>query len=303
MNYPCIGNVTKKFLDMIKLPDPNGKRLNYLMVIPRIEILHMDYDFPIGLGLVISSLKASGREVFTLNLTRSKNPYMELKGAILNNNIDVVLTGGLSGQYPELREVIDIAKQIKPSVVTVVGGGIITAEPKVAMMALENADYGVIGDGEITVNALAYGLESGSEIGNIRGIAFKSTIAGGDGHHIVLTGQNEEIIDLDCLPFPDYDALGFSEIYENPNARQQINSSIGISLAFSRACKCNCSFCFHPSGSKYRSRSIDNVFKELDFLKSRYFFNYVNISDEDFGNNLEYINVKVYPAIFIRAAV
>ena len=43
-------------------------------------------------------------------------------------------------------------KSIAPNVITIVGGGMMTSDPIPAMTALHGvADYGVIGEGEITV--------------------------------------------------------------------------------------------------------------------------------------------------------
>ena len=144
-------NVTEEFLSMIKLPEPTGKKLNYLIVMPKQAEKPFQYVFPTGMGIVAASLKASGRSVFTLNLTYKENPMEVLKQTIIKEKIDVVMTGGLSGQYSLLKEIIDTVKSICPDIITAVGGGIITAEPEVAMQALECADYGMIGEGEITI--------------------------------------------------------------------------------------------------------------------------------------------------------
>lgn len=98
-----IENITQQFLNLIKLPKLSCKHLNYLIVMPNQADMRSQYYFPIGMGIVSSSLKASGRTVFTLNLTYKKNPQSLLRQTIIENDIDVVLTGGLSGEYAKLR--------------------------------------------------------------------------------------------------------------------------------------------------------------------------------------------------------
>ena len=146
-----IENITQQFLDMIPLPVTLGRRLNYLIVMPsQTTDMRLQYYFPIGMGIVSSSLKASGRTVFTLNLTYKESPQELLRKIIIDNDIDVVLTGGLSGEYARLYEIIDIAKRVRNTIITILGGGIITADPHASMKALKKADYGIIGEGEIT---------------------------------------------------------------------------------------------------------------------------------------------------------
>ncbi len=130
-----------------------GRKLNCLLVMPLIACsAGTGYSLPLGIAYVSSSLKKAGFSVFTLNLNhRLENIREALEGEINVNDIDVVMTGGLSAQFNTLRPVLEIAKNFKGSVTTVVGGGIVTAEPEIAMEALEFADLGVIGEGELTV--------------------------------------------------------------------------------------------------------------------------------------------------------
>ncbi|MCL2187605.1 MAG: B12-binding domain-containing radical SAM protein [Defluviitaleaceae bacterium] len=238
------------------------------------------YYFPIGFGIVSASLKASGRDVTTLNLTYKNNPIELIQQTILNHNIDVVITGGLSGQYKQLREIIDIAKTIKPTIQTIVGGGIITAEPIVAMKALENADYGIIGEGEVVINKLAYVLETDGDK-SIPGV-----ITNGSDSYLPPTS---EIDDLDCLPFPDYEGYDYHEMFESKFSAKK-STMVGLTIATSRSCPYSCTFCFHTSGKKYRRRSLDNVFKELDWLMQKYEFSHFLVLDELFGRDFAYVN-------------
>lgn len=275
-----IYNVTEEFLNMIKLPDETCKKLNYLIVMPKQTEMQFQYVFPTGMGIVAASLKASGRSVVTLNLTYKENPVEILIETILKHKIDVVMTGGLSGQYDLLREIVDTAKSVRTDIITAVGGGIITAEPEVAMEALVNADYGMIGEGEITINELAYALETGANAAMVPGVVAK--------------GKTEytlrpEIMNLDCIPFPDYDGFEYAESFKREFSGVGIRKETGAVIITSRSCPYNCTFCFHSSGKKYRRRSLDIVFKEIDMMKEKFPLNYVQIADELFGNDIEYV--------------
>ena len=179
-----------------------------------------------------------------------------------------------------MKDIIDTAKSINPYIITAVGGGIITAEPDIAMRALENADYGMVGEGEITINELAYTLETEGDPRNVPGVIVK--------------GRSEfipraEIMNLDCIPFPDYDGFNYAESFLQGYSRTTIKKETGAVIITSRSCPYNCTFCFHSSGKHYRRRSLDKVFLELDMLKERFPLDYVQIADELFGNDIEYV--------------
>jgi anaerobic magnesium-protoporphyrin IX monomethyl ester cyclase len=271
--------IMPEFLNMIKLPDSRCKSLRYLLVMP--PIIEGDcqvYQFPTGLAYISSALKASGRDVLTLNLNYKDNYLELLRDIIVDNNVDVVAIGGLSIHYRVLCEVIDTAKSVKPDIVTIVGGGIITADPEVAIEALENADYGVYGEGEIIINALAYALETGEDASKVNGVVTKYG----------KLRSPPEIENLDCLPFPDYDGFEF-DVLLNKASIYAGGGAYRATIAVSRSCLYNCTFCFHPSGVKYRRRSLDNVFNEIDRLIEQYGVETLDFCDELFIDKSDFV--------------
>jgi len=276
-------NITQQFLDAVELPNPDGKHLNYLFVMPRFTTqMNSAYRMPYGFCLVSSALKASGRTVFTLNLNYKENPYELLQETIQNNNIDV-LTGGLSGQYTILKEILDTVKSTNPNVITCVGGGIITADPSVAMIALETADYGVVGEGEITVNALAYALENEKNAELVAGVVTRQGM---------ISATRAGVSDLDILPFPDYIGFEFHLLLKDDLIRYRVTvSDSAVPIATARSCPYNCTFCFHTCDKNYRKRSFENVRKELDWILNNYpSVNLVQFVDEMFGKDIKFLN-------------
>jgi len=283
LNNTDIQNITPEFISMIKLPEMAGKSLNYLMVMPVLtKDKNEQYGFPVGFASVSSALKASGRKVFTLNLNYKSEPLRLLEHIILTREIDVVLTGGLGISFWEIKAIIDAVKAINPDIVTIVGGSIISADPITAMEALENADYGVIGEGEITINLLAYALEKNrdkSVISDMEGIIYL------ENDKWVVREQNNMIPNLDILPFPDYEGFEYNLLFEKIDwvfkrlHWEDASSYIGF-VSFSRSCPYNCTFCYHSCGDKYRRISLSVTKKLIDWLLFLYPLEVIWFEDE-----------------------
>ena len=261
-----IGNVTQEFLSSIKCPDSMGVKLRYLIVNPYKE--ENKYAFPAGLGAVASALKVSGREVYTLNLDIYDEPMEKLKEELLGKKIDVLMAGGFSVEFTPISTIIHAAKNIVPNLIVAVGGGLISADPETAMEALEIADYGMIGEGEITVNALAYALEHGEDATFLPGI-----IGMRDGKWVANV-DFPEIRNLDSIPYPDYEGFEFGTIIRGDNYSNKWTKRMGsnriVYMNISRSCPFLCTFCFHTCGNHYRSMSMDAIFKYIDWILKLY---------------------------------
>lgn len=268
---------------------PHGRkgndRLNFLLIMPRlVQRVDDGYVFPLGLAYISSSLKKAGFQVVTLNLNhREGNVADIIKKTIDQFKIDVVATGGLSPQYHLVKSVIDAAKAAKGNVITVVGGGIISSDPEVAMTALGCVDYGVIGEGEITMCELAGMLERGGDPAKVNGIIFRDTTG------FKITPPRAVIEDIDTIPWPDYEGFDIEQYLNAPPAGfAGLSQSRMICMQASRSCPFNCTFCFHSTGRKYRRRSLDDFFAELDYLVSKYAIKYISLADELFAPDIDH---------------
>ena len=258
--------------------------MNYLLVMPILTEIHdQAYSFPIGIAYVSASLKKSRRNVWTYNLNYKEGTIEEnLRYVILENHIDVILTGGLTAQYWQLEQILVAARNIRPDIITCVGGGIITSDPVHAMEALGIADYGMIGEGEITVCELADALEGKRDRHDVAGLIFM------EDDKWMITAQRQEILNLDDLPYPDYEGFEDEKVLEKKATDiYALNQGRFGYVSFGRSCPFNCTFCFHPSGTKYRKRSIDSVFQEIDYLIEKYDIKNIAVTDELFVSKIE----------------
>jgi len=274
-------DLENKLLKDNKNKPGKNKGLNYLVVMPRlIQNVGDGYSFPLGIPYISSSMKSAGHKVKTLNLNHCEGKINDIiKKEIKENKIDVVATGGLSFQYTTIKEVIEAVKQVNSNMTTIVGGGIVTSDPEPAMEALEYVDYGVIGEGEMTIRELCDVLENGEDPLNVNGLIFKEE------KDYKKTSPREEIRNLDSLSWPDYEGFELGNFLQSSPSISGINRKNTVFMIASRSCPYGCTFCFHTVGKKYRQRSLDDFFKELDYITSEYNVDYVCLADELFSVN------------------
>jgi len=260
--------------------------MNILIVVPKFK-RHPEesYEFPLGLAYISSSLKKSGFHVYCIDLNHYFNINKVLHEVVEQHHIDVLCTGGISEHFFIIRDVFNFAHNYSPDLITVLGGGIITSEPKVAYEVL-SPTYGVVGEGEETIVELINAIENNKDLSKINGIVFKDNT-----NNIVETPKRKRIANIDQIPFPDFDGFEIEKQIRNqmPNDvwRYHVLKSTPrmLPMISSRGCPFNCSFCFHPLGKGYRQRSLDNFFEELKLLINEYEINYVNVFDELFSVN------------------
>jgi radical SAM superfamily enzyme YgiQ (UPF0313 family) len=227
-----------------------------------------------GPAYVAATLKQAGHSV-TGHLFKSAEAFRE----VIRNGYDIMATGGLCSQFKEMKCMVDIAHQ--EGLKTIVGGGIVSSEPELMTREL-GTDYSVLGQGEITAVELVNAIANNGDIALIKGLGYCRN------GEFIETPCRPEIDKLDELPFPDYDAFGFSAYLDamKPSDRDMLylfDQPREYPLIASRSCPYKCSFCYHPSGYKYRRRSVDSIMAELQQIVPKYRINIISILDELFS--------------------
>lgn len=92
-----------------------------------------------------------------------------------------------------------------------------------------------------------------------------------------------EIMDLDSLPFPDYEGFQYFELVKKSSHAKSLSAPITTS----RSCPFSCTFCSKSGGGRYRQRSLENIFVELDFLIDKYGITEIFLNDELFADKLD----------------
>lgn len=262
--------------------------MNVLLVMPKTGYLWDEWATPpIGITYISSYLKKNGVQVYTMNMNLEDDDIETILGKYIQRyKIDILGTGELVVNYDKLQEIAFYARKIKPCLKIWIGGGLVTNSPIEAMQLIPEADYGVIGEGEVTSLELVHFLEktqgggyNEEEIKRIDGLVVRKSNG-----NLFLTNKRADIVDLDSIPFPDWS--GF-QLVETCQKYAKEDGSIVAPVVSSRSCPNSCTFCSKSGGKKYRKRSLKNIFAEIDELINLYHVNKLNFNDELFANNTE----------------
>ncbi|HCL55631.1 MAG TPA: B12-binding domain-containing radical SAM protein [Spirochaetia bacterium] len=160
---------------------------------------------------------------------------------------DLVFIGGMLPQQKNMLSLIDRVHSLGKK--TVLGGPDPSSQPEI----YAKSDYLVLGEAEKTIWPFLKDLENGVE----KGIY-----------------QNAEKPAMCETPVPRYDLLN-------------LNHYLMIGVQFSRGCPFNCEFCdiIELYGRVPRTKSPDQVIKELDFLYELGYRGHVDFVDDNFIGN------------------
>ena len=105
-----------------------------------------------GFPYIAASLKAAGHDIFVANLnyrwcpdTAAAALEETLREAIAEYQPDLIGIGGLSADYPFVKDAIRFGRKIAPDTPIVCGGGIMTYDPEFIFKDLR-PDFGVVGE-------------------------------------------------------------------------------------------------------------------------------------------------------------
>ena len=270
---------------MESINSKNGYRI--LILIPRYvqtEKKYYLYTFPLGMAYISSVLKEAGWGVDCLNLNHFNGKLEEVINCKLDEkDYDFIATGNNALGYPITKQIIEIIRSHKPGLKIILGGPIITTNPKLIYDDLK-PDFGVIGEAEETIIELLRILKEEGNLPEVNGIIYSK-----DGE-IIITEKRVPKRDINSMPLPDFDALEFEELLENMPCNQfyQYNAFDNprvYPILGSRSCPFNCTFCYHEGS--YRVRSVDNIMNELDLMVRKYGINVIILYDDCFAIDKE----------------
>ena len=268
---------------LLVMPRSNKEQFKYD---PDDQEVRRNYMITTGLPYISAYLKHNGVKVHTLNLNHVPGKVRDIifEKMVRDGYYDIVFTGGVSLFYRNIKDMVKYIREVSPSTRIVVGGGLVSGNPKLVLEML-GADIAVVYEGEFTALDIVRAFQYGWPPSIVQGIVYRS------GKTIIENPMREPIKVLDALPFPDYDGFGMAEYLDHIRPSYIAWDSFEYPRPYpvigARGCPANCTFCFHTTGKGYRLRSIDNIMEELRVVIPKYKINIVFFFDELFSYDKE----------------
>jgi len=265
---------------------------------------------PIGLAYLASSLTSHGHEVRILDCQsekkkpiaippelsylkdlypfNDKSPYRlysgyyhfgmewkEIEAEIKNSDADIFgISSSFTPYHGEALEVARIIKAWNQRKPVVMGGAHVSSSPEEVLQS-PFVDYLVLGEGEMRFPLLLENLERGRSVDDSDGLGYKAN------GQIRVNPLRSFIEDLDALPFPAREQLELN--------RYRLKKKRATMIITSRGCPHRCAYCStHRSmGNHFRSRSPENIIKELRECQERFDIHGFDIEDDNFTYDLK----------------
>jgi len=157
----------------------------------------------------------------------------------------------------------------------VAGGSHASCEPE-EVLRHSGADLVIIGEGEETIVEIADKIDSDNfSKSEISGCAYID-----EKNNFQFSAMRKPVADLDTLPLPAYHLFPLENYTKtkNPNFNR-----LFWSMFTSRGCPRNCIFCVSRNvfDRRYRARSAQNVFSEINLLYEKYGVRHIAIQDDE----------------------
>lgn len=269
---------------------------------------------PLGLAYVAAVARAKGTKIVIhdRDLLFSERPDLvqidkETRNVILNEKPDLLGLSATTATITDAFRVAKLAKSIRPSVRTIVGGVHGTALPRTTLEECSDLDVIVMGEGEETFGEIILGKEPTA----IDGLAFRSS------EGIKINELRKPIANIDSILPPARDLLDMKKYTARSKHLIRGMSLRGTSVFTTRGCPYNCSFCCGPMvfGRGIRFHSVRYVINEIESLIDDYRIEGIYFADDMFASHRQRaidicgemikrgLNKKIVFAVQLKATV
>ncbi|RJP28054.1 MAG: radical SAM protein [Candidatus Omnitrophota bacterium] len=180
--------------------------------------------------------------------------------------------------YPAALDTAKVLKEAFKGTPVIFGGPHPSSIPE---KALQNdcVDAVAVGEAEATMLEIARRFKDGEHLfSGIEGVIYKNN------GEVVTNSPRKLIEDLDALPFPAYHLLPGFKLYKSRARKSPV-----APLLTNRGCPYQCTFCNKDIFQRrIRSRSPENVIKEIDWLVNKFSVKQIDILDDNFNFDLNH---------------
>lgn len=249
--------------------------MKLLLAMPPVSLLQ-DQDnslfFPIGIVCLASFLREKGIEVRIFHSL----PYTIID-AVKDYSPGIVGLSCDSSNFASCFELSKKIKQIDNKIVVILGGIHATCLHQKILEHIDSIDFVVRGEGEYTswelIKALIQGKDKRSFNG-IQGITYRCN------GKIMTNAARPFISNLDELPLLDYGLLDIQKI-------MPFSHPLFYDIHSGRGCSFNCEYCASVGlwEQRCRSKSAEQIVKEIQIYKEKYGFVKVFLNEQNFPLN------------------
>jgi radical SAM superfamily enzyme YgiQ (UPF0313 family) len=222
-----------------------------LLADPPYRVSYKRYVIPnMGLAYLAATLRQAGHEVAGFSATLHADPSAAFAGAVREFAPDLVGFSAPTCKIVQAARLAAIARHERPEVKTVVGGWHLTATPKEAMRENAAFDFGLAGEAEDTLPALADAL-AGGDLAGIGGLLWRED----DRLHV---NDPAPLPDVASLPWPAWDLFDLDK--SRPMYRA---GGLDYPILAKRGCPFDCLFCKQDGLKTVRYRDLDDLLAEI----------------------------------------
>ena len=232
---------------------------------------------PLGIAYIASMLEKDCHEVKIIDgpawATVLGYGFDELENDIRKFSPDVIGVSASTSQIEHAKKVISIAKAVNKDCVVILGGTLISADPK-ALLGFEEVDFGVYGEADLTFSEILKAIEKKQPVEGMEGVIWRENDS-------VKFLKPKVITNLDQIPMPARHLLKM-EIYKpSPANYRRLPAT---TMMTSRGCPYQCIFCSRPTeGTAFRAHSAERVVEEIEHLVTKYGIKDIQIFDDTFS--------------------
>jgi len=228
---------------------------------------------PLGILYCAEVMMNNGIEVSMLDQGVLGYSPKQVLSWVKKEDPDILGFSVLGSSMREAIQVAELAESENPNITVVLGNYHPTFNAERILHKYPSVDVVVRGEGEYTSLELAQCLERGDSLEKVEGITFRKN------GEVVSTPDRPLIKNVDALPFPNRKLLNTeytSVIYGLKVATKKFNTIVS-----SRGCPFRCSFCGCRKFARglWRPRSVENIMKELEYLQSEGYEQFLFVDD------------------------
>ena len=252
--------------------------LKVLLTLPIREGNNFQISPDLGLLYLGTALEASGFQVTLLDCPKERFSFQDFHSFVRENEFDVVGLRCFSRDHNYVDHHLNIAKDVNPNILTLVGGPHPSALPEFVLAGMSNLDFAWKSEAEEGLPQLLslfgqHGLGMPeADLKEIPGLVWRSREEDQIVTNPVSLGK-----DLDAFGLPRWELM-------KPETYPGFIWDEYYPVYTTRGCPYPCTYCNAPnlSGRKLRHRSVEGLIEELTMLKQRYQTRRFSIIDDEF---------------------